>query len=717
MLANTFRRPSRPLTRRLKITRAIALTLAALLFAGTVLVGYTYKTIVLPQPDALVPSQYSTLYYSDGQQEIARLGSENRTVVTLDKVPDYVQKEVLSAENRGYYTDPGFSPSGILRALWTNITQGTSQGGSTITQQYVKNAFLTDEKTLSRKFKELLISIKLETQYSKAEILGSYLNTIYFGRGAYGIEAAAEVYFGKTVDQLTPAEGAVLASSIRSPAGYDPQNHPDAAKERWNYVLDGMVSQNWMSKSERDSLTYPQVQPIGPGKLNQATGPEGVIVSRVKDELATLGYSGADVFSKGLKVYTTINKQAEDQAIAAVQQQLDGQPANLVPALVSMDPNTGGILAYYGNSQGTGFDYAGRGYRQPGSAFKPFVLAAALENGYSVNSLRNGSSPQTFPDRPQPVRNSGGEGCSSCTLKTAITESLNTTFYGLTYDLGGKKVADMAHLAGIGKTNLLTGAPTLQEPDGAVASGIGIGQYEVTVADMASAFSTFADGGMLRTPHMISKITDASGKVLYQTKDTAKQVIPQDVANDVSYALTGVAAWSNDSLAAGRPSAAKTGTVQLGDDNNKDAWMVGYTPQVVTAVWVGTAASDPIINASGQIIYGAGIPGKIWQQYMNSVLDGQNVMSLPSSAVIKATKGNSGSSGSSGSGTAPKTTTPPQSTSNAPAPAPAPDPAPSSSVAPPPSSSAAPPPSSSAAPPPSSSAAPSIPASPSSPGG
>ena len=647
MIANTFRKPQRPYSRRFKITRVIVLALAVITFAGSALLGFAYRTINVPRPQDVATNQFSTIYYNDGTTEMARLGQENRTIVPLSRVPEHVQKAVLSAENRSFYSDPGFSPTGILRAIWLNLTTDETPGGSTITQQYVKKAYLSDTKSLSRKFKELILSIKLEQQYSKDEILGFYLNTIYFGRGAYGIEAASEVYFGKTVDQLTLAEGAVLASSIRSPAGYDPQNHPKAAKARWTYVMDGMLEKGWITKQQRKEAAYPEVLPIGPGKLNQLNGPEGIIVARVKDELASLGYDEDAVYSEGLKVTTTISAAYQSQAVAAVQQQLDGEPDNLVPALVSIDPTTGAVVAYYGNSQGTGFDFAGRGYRQPGSSFKPFVLATALENGYSVYSKRDGSSPQYFPDRTKPVRNSGGSGCSYCSLKTAITHSYNTTFYGLTYDLGAKNVADTAHKLGILPKNVVTGKPTLQEDDGTVSSGIGIGQYEVTVKDMASAFGTFADEGVYNAPYFVQKITDANGKVLYEHKAAGKQVISQDVANDVTFALDDVASYSHDSLDDGRPSASKTGTVQLGDDNNKDAWMVGYTPkQISTAVWIGTQGSDPIKTSSGKIIYGAGIPGKIWQQYMNAVLDGKPVQKLPSKAVIKASKKDSGSSAS-----------------------------------------------------------------------
>ena len=685
-------------SRRFKIFRGVVIAATLLAFVGSGVIGYAYQTTTVPRPEDVKISQFSTIYWNGGE-EMARVGSQNRTIVALDRVPKHVQHAVLAAENRSFYTDPGFSPSGIARAAWTNFTEGSTQGGSTITQQYVKKAYLTDEKTFTRKFKELIIAVKLEQQYTKDEILGFYLNTIYFGRGAYGIEAASEVYFGKPVEQLTPAEGAVLASSIRSPAGYDPQNHPENAKSRWDYVLNGMVESQWMSEADRKAATYPQVLPIGPAALNQASGPEGVIINRVKDELAALGYDEDRVNSEGLKITTTIPKNYQDAAVQAVKDQLEGQPANLVPALVSVDPNTGAIRAYYGNAQGTGFDFAGRGYRQPGSSFKTFVLAAALENGYSVYSNRDGSSPQSFPDRKQPVRNSGGASCGSCSIKEAITRSLNTTFYGLSYEMGPQKVAEVAHRAGIGAKRLDTGGPTLQEENGGVASAIGIGLYEVTVRDMASAFATFAADGVYRAPYLVQKVTDANGDVLYEHKTEDKRAFSHEVANDVSFGLSDVASWSKDALAGGRPTAAKTGTVQLGDENNKDAWMVGYTPQLSTAVWIGTNASDPILTADGRIIYGAGIPGKIWQQYMNAALDGTEIMDMPSSALIKGGKSNGKSKSSGTKKSSPKTT-------EAPAPTTTETPAPTTEAPPPPTTTEPPAPTTEAPPPTTTTAAP-----------
>ena len=480
------------LKRRLKIGVA-SLAVLFLLFSAFVIVVYVNTAV--PTADQIQTNQTSVVYYSDGATELARVGEENRTDVALDAVPEHVRNAILAAENRGFYIDPGISFSGIIRAVWNNLTGGDTQGGSTITQQYVKISLLTSEQSFARKFQELFLAVKLDNEFSKDEILEYYLNTIYYGRGANGIQAAAETYFGKNVGDLSVAEGAVLASSIRSPSLYDPTNNPEEAADRFSYVLDGMVEQGWLSEADRDAQEFPEVLPPGPSSFNRANGPEGLILNEVRKELAAVGFDESRLFRDGLRVTTTVSLGAQQAAIQSVNDILAGQPANLRPALVSIDPATGGVIAYYGGAVGTGFDYA-QTYRQPGSSFKPFVVAAALEQGIGVQARRDGSSPQTFPDREQPVRNSEGGQCGGCTVREALTRSLNTVFYGLALEVGGAAVADVAHRAGIAR-EMQDATPTLSR-DGVTASAIGIGEYEVRPIDQAHAFATFAAGGIER---------------------------------------------------------------------------------------------------------------------------------------------------------------------------------------------------------------------------
>jgi len=701
--------------RRLKIAAA-TLAVLSLLFGAFVVV--VYANTAVPTPEQIRTNQTSVVYYSDGTSVLARVGEENRTDVDLEVVPEHVRNAVLAAENRGFYSDPGISFSGIMRAVWNNLTGGETQGGSTITQQYVKIAFLTSEQTLSRKFQELFLAIKLDNEFSKNQILEYYLNTIYYGRGAHGIQAAAETYFGKNAADLTVAEGAVLASSIRSPALYDPTNHPEAAAERFEYVLDGMVEEGWLADRDRGAQAYPAVLPIGPAAVNQANGTEGLVLNQVREELAAIGFDESRLYRDGLRVTTTVNPGAQQAAIQSVNDVMAGQPANLRPALVSVDPATGAVISYYGGSVGTGFDYA-QTYRQPGSSFKPFVVAAALEQGIGVGARRDGSSPQTFPDREAPVRNSEGGQCGQCTVREALTRSLNTVFYGLAYEVGGAAVADVAHRAGVAR-EMPDGTPTLSR-DGVTASSIGIGEYEVRPIDQAHAFATFAAGGIERPTYFISQIADSEGNVLYSNDGSdGEQVMAPEVASDVTYALSDVADYSNDELADGREVACKTGTTQLDDENNKDAWMVGFTPQLSSAVWVGTDNNEPLLTAEGRLVYGAGLPGKIWQAYMNATLAGAEQLPLPDEALIKGDAGEtSGSGGGDGKGggngggngdestdptqepTPPTSATPePPVETTQPAPRPRPSPPPRPSEPPPRPSPPAPPPTTPPAPPP-----------------
>jgi membrane peptidoglycan carboxypeptidase len=632
--------------RRLKI--AGGLTAAMLVLLG-VFVGVVYASTDVPSPDSITTAQTTVVYYSDGVTEMARLGDENRTSVSLDQIAVPARNAVLAAENRDFYSDPGISFTGIIRAAWNNLTGGSTQGGSTITQQYVKNAILRNsEQTFARKFQELFLAIKLDNNYSKDQILENYLNTIYYGRGAYGIESAANTYFGVPAAQLTAQQAAVLAVLIRSPSRYDPEVSPEDAQHRWGLVLDAMVAEGWMSAEERAASVYPPVLPKAGGSLGIPSGPEGLIVQEAIDELERVHqYDEQQIRAGGLRITTTVSKPAQDAAVAAVADVMTGEPEPLKEALVAVDPRTGAVLAYYGGESGTGNNYA-EAQRQPGSSIKPYVLATALEQGISVTARRDGSSPQEFPDREAPVRNSGGASCGACTLKEAITRSLNTTFYGLAYEVGPENVAVTVRKAtGLpdvwqGGADSLEGMPTLANPHtGVTGSSIGIGEYEMRPVDQAVGYATLAGGGVQRDPYFVAKVADNAGAVLLETQpDPGERVMQEDVANDVTYALKDVASYSRRALDDGREVASKTGTVGSSDTDNSDAWMVGYTPSISAAVWMGNDnPSEPIVNAAGRIIYGSGLPGAIWKRFMDTVLAGTPEEDLPDQPRIKGDTG------------------------------------------------------------------------------
>jgi membrane peptidoglycan carboxypeptidase len=641
------------MSRRKRIVRRIGIALTWLLafFAliTTTLAVYVYKVANVPSPDSLDTSQTAIMYYADGS-EMARFGAENRIIVPLSKVPEPVRWAVLAAEDRSFYSDPGVSVRGTVRAAMNDITGGNRQGGSGITQQYVKNAYLNADQTLSRKLKELAIALKLSRQYPKDQILEYYLNTIYFGRNTYGIEAASEAYFGVPVQQLTVAQGAVLAGLIKSPNYYDPAVTPSASKQRWAYVVDGLVSMKKLTPAQRAALKFPSTISTK-AKSSTLAGPLGMVKNQVLTELEASGLDASAVNTRGLRIYTTIDPKAQQ----AAQQAVTDNFANLTdlqkkqkmrPALTAVNPSTGAVLAYYGGAKGTDFDFA-NGYRPPGSSFKPYTLAAALTQNvqgkkpaYAISSTYDGSFTKVIGGKqikndPSDLQYSG----SNVRIDFAMKVSLNTVFDGLAEEIGPPNVAKAAWAAGIRKTNN-AGKKTLLAADGTTHFGIGIGDsdYAVRPLDQAVGFATIANGGVTHPPYFVQKVADAKGKLVYEHKDALARSLDPRVANDVGLTLKPIADWSGVPLANGRESGAKTGTagIETGADvgHNSDAWMVGYTPQVSASVWVGTDGSRAIYDAYGGNEYGRDLPGKTWKEFMDTYLAGQPNQPLPTKQQI-----------------------------------------------------------------------------------
>ncbi|MDG3009705.1 penicillin-binding protein [Rhodococcus sp. D2-41] len=606
-----------------------------------------YMMIRIPQPGDVATNQVATIYESDGSTVLAKVvpPEGNRVEVDVNQIPQQVRNAVIAAEDRKFYTNPGFSITGTARAAINNVTGGDTQGGSTITQQYVKNAVVGDQRTIWRKMKELVISAKMARQWSKDEIMGAYLNTIYFGRGAYGIGAASKAYFNKPVQDLTVGEGAVLASSIRSPSNLDPATNPEGAKERWNYVLDGMVKDGSLSQSDRANLTYPQVLASAPSDTHDnSDGPDGLIKTQVLKELEANGISEQDLNTRGLQITTTIDPKAQASAVKSVHDDLEGERSNVRTAVVSVDPRSGAVRAYYGGDDGHGYDYANAGL-QSGSTFKVFGLAAMLAQGRPVTEKFD-ASPLTI--NGVTITNADGEQCTTgkqCTAAQALKQSLNTVFYRLMLSLnhGAKDVADMAHAAGIPKQIPGVQGPSLQESDGQVSDGVILGQYQVRPLDMAAAYATFADNGVSHPAYFVQKVVAADGQVLLDRGPNPPGTKAMDaaVADNVVSAMKPIAAYSHQhQLAGGRQSASKTGTTQLGDTGqNKDAWMIGFTPSLSTAVWVGTADGVALKNPGGSIMYGSQLPSDIWKDTMDGALEGTSNEKFPEPAPIDGVAG------------------------------------------------------------------------------
>lgn len=579
----------------------------------------------VPEPEELVSPQVSQIYASDGETELARIvpPEGNRQMVTIDQVPDTVKNAVVAAEDREFYTNPGFSITGYARAALGVITGDSSAGGgSTITQQYVKKAVVGDERSLIRKAKELVYSAKMANEWSKDEVLEAYLNTVYFGRNAYGVQAAAHAFFDKPVEELTAAEGAVLAASIQLPSQLDPWTNPVEAETRWNYVMDGLVEIGAISAEERAVATYPETtDPASNSAYTEATGTNGLIKNQVMAELSELGITEDDVQTRGLQVTTTIDPKTQEGAVEAVQNQLDLLSENNRAAVVSIDPSNGAVRAYYGGEDATGWDFANAPI-QTGSTFKIFGLAAALQQGIPLSQPYS-SAPVTVGDAQ--IGNVGGSGCGSCSIEQALLHSYNTSFIRLQQDLenGSQDTADMAHALGIAKS-LPTIPETLTENGETPYEGIILGQYESRPLDMASAMATIANEGVWHRPHFVSKVETVSGEVLYEFEDgDGERRVSEKVALNLLKAMGPIAAYSNgNALADGQVSASKTGTTQLGDTGaNKDAWMLGAAPQLATAVWVGTADNTALYNTWGGSMYGSNSPATIWKQTMDNALE------------------------------------------------------------------------------------------------
>jgi membrane peptidoglycan carboxypeptidase len=600
-------------------------------------VGWLVFPVPSPAVVAAARKQVTTILASDGKTEIGRYVPEegNRIMVGLWQVPMHVQNAVLAAEDRSFRSNPGFDIGAIARAAGEQLTGG-SGGGSTITQQYIKVVTGHDEYSLLRKFREVIVAAKITKRESKDQILQDYLNTIYFGRGAYGIQAASEAYFGKNVENLTVSEAAVLAGLIRSPSGLDPATALAAAQARWNEVLNGMVEQGWLSPADRAVQQYPKTLPLSQASqvLGVPTDDRAHIVDRVLEELNRQGISRAQLAEGGGRILTTIDPRAQQLARDAVRTEMGGQPGNLHSSLVTIDPRSGAVMAYYGGSDGNGFDLAGGLAWSPGSAFKPFTMLAALDRGIGMYSVYSGQSPLVVDGRS--YSNSESMNYPKLTLKQAMTQSVNTAFLRLAQDVGAQAIRTAAIEAGIPAE--INGKQTMAEPDsGEPGIGITLGQYPVRTIDMASGYATFAADGTRHEPFVVREYDNSSGNVEYQHIDKSQAAFDQadpthnaQLARNVTATLTDVARSSQIPLAGGREVAAKTGTSQLGDTgHNSAAWMVGYTPSISTAVWVGDPANSAIKNANGADVFGRGLPGEIWQRFMNSYLQGTHMERFP----------------------------------------------------------------------------------------
>ncbi|WP_281260430.1 transglycosylase domain-containing protein [Pseudosporangium ferrugineum] len=609
---------------------AVALTALALGITGA---GYV-SSVDLP-PDPMAP-QASVLYYRDGRTVLARIGLADRTDVRLDKVPEPVRHAFLAAEDRGFYDHWGVSVRGLLRALWANIAHDGGQGASTITQQYVRNAYLTQERTVSRKAREAALALKVENRFSKDEIFERYLNTIYFGRGAYGIEAAARAYFGTAVERLTAPQGAVLASLVKDPTRGDPAVDPEWAKTRWKWLLRSMAAQGWLDAAAVDGTPYPAV---AKESVTTSTigGPAGLIADRVEDELTKKGISRQQIRTGGLRITTTIDATAQTAATESVGGALRGQPKELRASLVAIDPADGGVRAYYGGDRGRGYFDDAMAARPPASTFKPVVLAAAEERGIGFQSWYDGSSPRLFQDRDgAPLYNQDNLQCPICPLDTAMVHSLNTPFYALAEEIGPDAVRTLARRLGVpekyGDQETLVDLKGEPAP-GRTRSDIALGRYPVTPADLATVYATLGGGGRRAERHFVAQVVTADGEVLHKASKKTKEVLSADVSADVGAVLAKVV--EHDGPVPGVAAAAKTGSQQWADTtDSSDAWTAGWAPGLAAVAWVGREKPGPIRQKDGKAINGNGMPYTIWKTFLGDALRGRPAAALAEAPLV-----------------------------------------------------------------------------------
>jgi len=637
----------------------------------------------------------NTFVYAADDSFLGTIPAEkNRTPVPLKTVSPYMRQAILSIEDRRFYEHGGIDVAGILRAAWADVRAGkVVQGGSTITQQLVRNLYIGKEVTLERKVTEACLAIKLNSRWSKNKILEEYLNQVYFGNHAYGVEAAAQTYFSRRARNLTLPQAALLAGLPQAPSVFDPFNKPERALARRNTVLLAMVANGDITRAQYRSAIQADLR-LKKGQLYKRIH-EPYFFSYVREELLR-EYGANTVRSGGLRVYTTIDRRFQKLARKAITDTLyyKSDPAS---AIVSIDPSTGAIRAMDAvipGKKALQFNLAAQSRRQAGSTFKTFVLAEAIEQGANPDSTYYTSAP--FFYRPDPVGSCetnwwcvetyGNDYYGSTSVHSATLRSDNTVFAQLTLDVGPEKVADMAHKLGV--------KASLKTREGAYVPSLGLGAMGVSPLDMASAYATIAAGGMYSRPTAITKVVLPDGKV----DETAGWGVPERrrvISDGVAYEVTKIL---RDNINEGtgtaanipRPAAGKTGTTE----RHSDAWFCGFTPDLSTTVWVGYPQGEiPMESVHGISVAGGTFPAQIWRLFMQPALQNEPAreFALPKHWPVwtdfdQGQYANSSSYGEYDSGgssyyTPPSSPTPPPP---APTPQPTPPPAPTPQSPPPP---------------------------------
>ncbi|MFG2679071.1 transglycosylase domain-containing protein [Streptomyces sp. NPDC048392] len=636
------KRPKRTGWRRLIPTWRTVLStivIGLMLVIGGFFLGY--HLVRIPAANALATKQSNVYLYADGGV-LARDGEVNRESVGLARISKDAQHAVLAAEDRDFYTESAVDPGAMVRAGWNTATGKGKQSGSTITQQYVKNYYLGQEQTVTRKVKEFFISIKLDREKSKSEILEGYLNTSFFGRGAYGIQAAAQAYFGVDAKDLTAAQGAYLASLLNAPSQYDVVAHPEnrpAAEARWNYVMDGMADKGWLTPSDRAAAEFPK--PKQSTISTGMSGQRGYVVNIVKKYLIEHDIVAEEELDRGgYRITTTLQKDKQDAFVKAVDDKLMSQldeKERKVDTYVraggaSVDPRTGKVVAMY-----NGIDYvkqytpnAVRRDFQVGSTFKPFVFTSAVENHSETQDGRTIDPNTTYDGTSErPVQgwtggryapeNEDHRDYGDVTVREATDKSINAVYAQMAVDVGSDKVKQTAIDLGLSpNTPELTPSPS-----------IALGVATASPLDMAEAYATLANHGRHGSYTLVEKVMKDGKQKVELPERRESQAVSRESADTTTSVLRSVVqnGTATAAQAAGRPAAAKTGTAE----EDTAAWFAGYTPELATVVAVmgqdpKTADHKPLYGAMGlPRVNGGGAPAEIWSQYTRTALKGEPV--------------------------------------------------------------------------------------------
>lgn len=595
--------------RSIRVMAALVLVIIAGLMFGYIFAAYQS----LPEVgNNMRPAVSSQVFDSQGKLITTLHSDQNRLPIDINKVPKNLQNAFIAAEDNRFYDHIGVDPIGILRAVVTNLTnRGIAQGGSTITQQLAKNAFLSQDQTLKRKIQEAILALELERKYSKKEILEMYMNQIYFGRGAYGIQTAAHTYFGKDVGDLTLAECAMIAGLPKSPNYYS--SSVNEATARKNVVVGQMEKYGYITPSQAEEAKKSSLD-IKQKSTSNTTDETAYFIDYVTQEIAQK-YGDDALYKDGLKIYTTLDTDKQHAAVQAMRHlpetHTDDQGLTQPQgAIISIDPKTGHILAMVGGRGQDSFNRASMAVRQPGSAFKPFVYMTAMEHDMTPDTIMEDKKVEYGGWSPHNADNSYQ---GRMPLWKALALSVNTVAVQLADKVGPSNVIANAKKLGI-TTLVEDGSPNDDNLASAALGGLTKG---VTPLEMAAAYGAFANKGVYIKPTAIVKILDRNGNVLEDnSSDVQKtQVMSEKTAYEMTSMLEGVIARGTGTAASiGRPAAGKTGTT----DDNHDAWFIGYTPDIVTAVWVG---DDTGSQSLGEI-YGSTVPAQIWHDYMASAVSG-----------------------------------------------------------------------------------------------